>query len=132
MQESNSPVINTRRRHSAAFKRKLLELIEQPGASVAAVALEHGVNANLVFKWRRAKLQRQHSARVVPRPVLLPVSVDPPESFLSVPAPEPEPGRPARNEGTIEVEMGGARVLLRGSVDPASVRSVLLALRDCA
>jgi hypothetical protein len=47
MQESNSPVVNTRRRHSAAFKRKILELIEQPGASVAAVAFEHGVNANL-------------------------------------------------------------------------------------
>jgi transposase len=61
MQESNSPVINTKRRHSAAFKRKLLELIEQPGASVSAVALEHGVNANLVFKWRRAKLERQRS-----------------------------------------------------------------------
>ena len=61
MQESNSPVINTKRRHSAAFKRKILELIGQPGASVAAVALEHGINANLVFKWRRAKRERQTS-----------------------------------------------------------------------
>lgn len=130
MQESNSPVINTRRRHSAAFKRKILELIEQPGVSVAAVALEHGVNANLVFKWRRTKLAHQRFPRVTRPPVLLPVSVDPQESFLTVPAPEPE--KPARKEGVIEVEMGGARVLLRGSVDPASVRSVLLALRDCA
>ena len=57
MHESNSsPVITTKRRHSAAFKRKLLELIEQPGASVAGVALERGVNANLLFKWRRAPL----------------------------------------------------------------------------
>jgi Transposase len=53
MQESNlSPVITTKRRHSAAFKRKILELVEQPGVSVAAVALEHGVNANLVFSGR--------------------------------------------------------------------------------
>ena len=60
MEASNSPpVVATKRRHSAAFKRKILELIEQPGASVAAVALEHGVNANLVFKWRRAKLDRR-------------------------------------------------------------------------
>lgn len=129
MQESNSPVVNTRRRHSAAFKRKILELIEQPGASVAAVAFEHGVNANLVFKWRRAKLERQRPHRVPLQPVLLAVSVDPQESFLTVPA--PEAGNPARKEGVIEIEMGGARVLLRGSVDPASVRSVLLALRDC-
>ncbi len=130
MQESNTPVINTKRRHSTAFKRKLLELIEQPGASVSAVALEHGVNANLVFKWRRAKLERQRSPRVVHQPVLLPVSLDQHESLLRVPSPDPE--RSACKEGVIEIEMAGARVLLRGSVDPASVRSVLLALRECA
>jgi transposase len=130
MQESNSPVINTRRRHSAAFKRKILELIEQPGASVAAIAFEHGVNANLVFKWRRAKLERQRPHRVPLQPVLLPVSVDPQGLFSTLATPEPD--KPARKEGVIEIEMGGARVFLRGSVDPANVRSVLLALRDCA
>jgi transposase len=130
MQESNTPVINTKRRHSAAFKRKLLGLIEQPGASVSAVALEHGVNANLVFKCRRAKLERQRSPRVVHQPVLLPVSVDQHESLLRVPSPDPE--RSGCKEGVIEIEMAGARVLLRGSVDLASVRSVLLALRECA
>ncbi len=57
--EFTPPVIATRRRHSAAFKRRILELIEKPGASVAGVALEHGVNSNLVFKWRRAKLERK-------------------------------------------------------------------------
>ncbi|MDT7520670.1 transposase [Rhodoferax sp. TBRC 17198] len=131
MQELNlSPVITTKRRHSAAFKRKILELVEQPGASVAAVALEHGVNANLVFKWRKAKLDRRRPPRAMHLPVLLPVSVDPQESPLTVPTPEPE--RSARKEGVIEVEIGGARVLLRGCVDPVNVRSVLLALRDCA
>ena len=85
MQESNSPVINTRRRHSAAFKRKLLELIEQPGASVSAVALEHGVNANLVFNWRRAKLERQRSPRAAPQPLLLPVTVNAPRWPVQIP-----------------------------------------------
>jgi transposase len=128
MQESNSPVVNTRRRHSGAFKRKILELIEQPGASVAAIAFEHGVNANLVFKWRRAKRERQRPHRVPLQSVLLPVSVDPQGLFPIGPAPEPD--KPARKEGVIEIEMGGARVFLRGSVDPANVRSVLLALRE--
>jgi transposase len=132
MQESNLPpaVIITKRRHSAAFKRKILELIEQPGASVASVALEHGVNANLVFKWRRAKLNRKRPTPTARPPVLLPVSVDHQESCLSVPAPEAE--RTAHKEGVIEIEIGGARVLLRGSVDPTSVHSVLLALREAA
>ena len=130
MQESNSsPVITTKRRHSAAFKRKLLELIEQPGASVAGVALEHGVNANLVFKWRRAKLERKRNAGTARQGVLLPVTVGPQESLLAVAS-----GGPALDvkEGVIEIEIGGARVVLRGRIDPASVRSVLMALRETA
>ena len=116
MQESNSsPVIATKRRHSAAFKRKILELIEQPGASVAGVALEHGINANLVFKWRRAKLARKPPAGPARQTVLLPVTVDPQESYLPV-----APGsRPAVvKEGVIEIHLAGARLVLRGSVDP--------------
>jgi transposase len=130
MQESNSPpVITTKRRHSAAFKRKLLELIEQPGASVAGVALEHGVNANLVFKWRRAKREHKRSAGTVRQTVLLPVTVDPQQSRLAA-----APGGHATvvKEGVIEIEIGGARVVLRGRIDPASVRSVLMALRETA
>ena len=128
MQESNSsPIITTKRRHSAAFKRKLLELVEQPGASVAAVALEHGVNANLVFKWRRAKLDRKRGALIARPTVLLPVTVGPPESLVSVAS----VGHATDvKESVIEIELGGARVVLRGRVDPASVRSVLMALRE--
>jgi transposase len=129
MQESNSPaVIATRRRHSAVFKRKLLELADQPGASVAAIALEHGINANLLFKWRRAKLKLKGSQPAQRTPVLLPVSVEPAQSFACVPAAV----RPTPKEDLIEVEIGGARVLLRGNVDPASLRSLLLALRERA
>jgi transposase len=130
MQESNSsPIITTKRRHSAAFKRKLLELVEQPGASVAAVALEHGVNANLVFKWRRAKLDRKRGAGTARPTVLLPVTVGPPESLVSVAS---VAHATDVKESVIEIELGGARVVLRGRIDPASVRSVLMALRESA
>ena len=40
---------DTRRRHSDALKRELVERSLQPGASVAALAQEHGINANLLF-----------------------------------------------------------------------------------
>lgn len=43
----------SRRRHSAEFKAKVLAACNEPGASVAAVALAHDLNANLVHKWRR-------------------------------------------------------------------------------
>lgn len=42
-----------RRRHSAAFKTEVLAASARPGASVASVALAHGINANLVHRWRR-------------------------------------------------------------------------------
>jgi len=40
-----------RRRHSAELKAKVLAACSEPGASIAAVALSHGLNANLVRKW---------------------------------------------------------------------------------
>ena len=42
-----------RRRHSAELKAQILSECAQPGASVARVALSHGINANIVHKWRR-------------------------------------------------------------------------------
>ena len=41
-----------RQRRSIAEKRRIVELAMQPGASVARVAREHGVNANMVHYWR--------------------------------------------------------------------------------
>ena len=43
-----------RRSHSAELKARVLGECSQQGASIAKVALAHGLNANLVHKWRRA------------------------------------------------------------------------------
>jgi transposase len=43
----------TRRRHATDLKARVLCECAEPGASVAQVALAHGLNANLVHKWRR-------------------------------------------------------------------------------
>ena len=40
-----------RRQHSAELKAKVLGACSEPGASISAVALAHGLNANLVRKW---------------------------------------------------------------------------------
>ena len=49
MQSKGAP----RRRHSEELRALVLAACAQPGASVAAVAQAHGLNANLVHKWRR-------------------------------------------------------------------------------
>jgi hypothetical protein len=41
-----------RRRHSAELKSQVLDACARPGASIAAVALTFGLNANLVRQWR--------------------------------------------------------------------------------
>lgn len=58
MDTNFQPVIseNTRshyRQHPLEFKRAVVALSLEPGASVARIAREHGVNANQVFSWRR-------------------------------------------------------------------------------
>jgi transposase len=45
-----------RRRHGAELKAQVLSECAELGASVAKVALAHGLNANRVHKWRRRTL----------------------------------------------------------------------------
>lgn len=42
-----------RRRHGSELKALVLAECARPGASVAQVAMAHGLNANVVHKWRR-------------------------------------------------------------------------------
>ena len=44
-----------RRRHADELKAWVLAACAEPGASVAVVAQAHGLNANLVHKWRRGR-----------------------------------------------------------------------------
>lgn len=40
-----------RRRHSAEFRAEAVRACQQPGVSVAAIALARGLNANLLRRW---------------------------------------------------------------------------------
>ncbi|RYH28380.1 MAG: hypothetical protein EON54_23410, partial [Alcaligenaceae bacterium] len=55
---------STRRRYTAEFKAELVERSLQPGASVSAIALENGMNANVLFKWRREHLRAVSGGQV--------------------------------------------------------------------
>ena len=51
----NLPVAkHPRRRYSTEFKYQILEACHQPNTSIAQVAREHGLNANLIHNWKRA------------------------------------------------------------------------------
>ncbi|EAQ97011.1 transposase [Congregibacter litoralis] len=50
---TSAPIKQRRRRYPPEFKEQVLRECEQPGASVAGVAVSHGLNPNLVHNWRR-------------------------------------------------------------------------------
>jgi transposase len=64
-----------RRRHSVELKALVLAECAQPGASVASVAMSHGINANVVHKWRR---QAHAGAVAVPAPSFVPLALPAP------------------------------------------------------
>lgn len=47
------PVKNTRRSYTDVFKAELVKACQQPGVSLAGLALQHGLNANLLQRWVR-------------------------------------------------------------------------------
>jgi len=118
---------NGKRFFSEAHKRAVVEKCLVPGASVSAVALAHGFNTNLVRKW----IAKHQAARALARTgeVLLPVSVmgAPARSKRAATrgAGKPVPDSPG---GSIEIEVGAARVVVRGRVEAEQLRVVLDAL----
>ncbi|MCP5014431.1 MAG: transposase [Ketobacter sp.] len=46
--------VKRRRRHSPAFRARVVAACAEPGVSIAAVARHYQLNANLIHKWRKA------------------------------------------------------------------------------
>ena len=112
-------------RHSIAFKRALVERSLLPGASVAQLAREQGVNANQIFNWRkayRAGLLEEHADSVR----LLPVRVSEAATPGSVSRPSAER---AGRSGRLVLERQGGRLIIEGQPDLAVLAQVLEALR---
>ena len=116
-----------RRRRSALERRRIVEETLQAGASVARVALKHGINANQVFQWRRLHRDGKLGAFPPNGMKLLPVSVvEDGEASASK-------SEAVVNErcGAIHIELPGEiRISVEGSMDPAIVSAVLKSLRS--
>lgn len=108
-----------RRRHSAEFKAAVVRECMTPGVSIAAVALAHSLNANMLRKWM---LDAEHAQSSKPKALTLPPAEEVPmpgPTFvpLALPAPTVE------GDIRIELQRGGTTVTL---VWPAA------AARECA
>jgi len=66
---------NGRRRYDPVSKDSLVAACLEPGVSVARLALEHGVNANLLRKWIK-KHKDTHSLPPSPSSAFVPVKIE--------------------------------------------------------
>ncbi|QYN03695.1 transposase [Pseudomonas protegens] len=62
-----------RKSYSKSFKAQVVHECQQPGVSVAAIAMSHGINANVVRRW----LPLFRDQRAVVLPAFVPVNVAP-------------------------------------------------------
>ena len=67
IRDTSLPVpAKARRRHPPEFKQKIVELASQPGVSVAALAQQYQLNANLIHRWRRDLANKPQSREFIP------------------------------------------------------------------
>jgi transposase len=105
-----------RRRHSAQFKAKVVQACT-PGASVAAVALAHGLNANLVRRW----VQRRDAG--VSGAVALAAARLPAAAFVPVQIPSPSPSPSPTLDIRLELRRGAATVVVSWPAQEAAACS---------
>lgn len=114
------------------FKRQLAERSFEPGASVALIARENDINANLLFKWRRQypagaygppSLPGQINLTPADEALLLPVTVVDEAPVLSTSAPIREVTK--QTESSCEVEFDRACLRIRGDVSPSMLKLLI-------
>ena len=136
----------SRRGYDPDFKLKVLNETFAPDASVAAVARRHGMNSNVIFRWRKEFREGQLGNGRLPAAGFVPIHVgDDAGDVALLPAPqrpggesvkaagpaEPAPAQAGgKTPGLIEIETaGGVKLRLSGRVDDRALRRVLAAIR---
>ncbi|MGF6507722.1 IS66-like element accessory protein TnpA [Paraburkholderia sp. 32] len=110
------------------FRRRLAAAACEPGASVAKLARDNDINANMLFTWRR-RYREQLQAETT---CLIPVAVvheTPPQRVAMPPDARDVCNRTAR-AGTIEIRFGDVVVKVNGVVDADTLRVVLGSVRS--
>lgn len=111
---------NSRRVYNIGAKRELVRRCLEPGVSLAATAMAHGINANLVRKWVAMQAGQRISAARTPTTM--------PAKLLSVTAVATRTrALPITMQSEIELVVPGGTIRLRGPVAAEALRTVL----DC-
>ena len=87
--DSTATLTKPRRTFTAEFKHQLIQQCQQPDTSVAKVAMQHQINANLLHKWIRQSRLMVPSLTIpsIPQTDFLPVILHPTPFEQEVPPP---------------------------------------------
>ena len=121
-QATNPKGARRRRFWSSDEKRRMVAESFTPGASVSKVAPRYGVNANLLFTWRRRREARSATNGGAEPLALVPVRV---EDERTPAAPVAAAGPVGRMEIVLAA---GERILVGADVDAAALARVAKAL----
>ena len=116
-----------RRRHADELKARVLAACAEPGASVAAVAQAHGLNANLVHKWRRGCGAPMGN---VARPVRSAVTAG--AEFIALALPVTTVAAPTTNGQPITAPVADIRIEWRRGAAAIAVSWPVSAAPECA
>ena|SRR3990167_5927030 len=107
-------VRRTHRSYTPQFKAELVAACQQPGASIAALALQHGMNANVLHRW--LKEHRRHGCHPLQVPDFIPIELARPQP-CSAATPEPS-AAPA--DIRIECQRAGMTVSVHWPISAAA------------
>ncbi|MFW1812803.1 IS66-like element accessory protein TnpA [Acinetobacter ursingii] len=110
--DSTATLTKPRRTFTAEFKHQLIQQCQQPDTSVAKVAMQHQINANLLHKWIRQSRLMVPSLTIpsIPQTDFLPVILHPTPVKQEVPPPPlPEKKAVAHIRIPLHEEQGSVR-----------------------
>lgn len=122
--ETNLPVKKRRPDWPLEFKIRMAELSLLPGACVAELARQHGVNDNLVFNWRN--LHRQGLLDPATHSGMIPVMVEP----FPVPVRQSRGAPDSPPVISCKLTLPGGSLSLTGPVTPELLRALVSELRE--
>ncbi len=108
------------------FKIALVEQSLQPGACVAQIARENGINDNLLFNWRHQYRKGGLLPSGKNMPALLPVTLTPePDNKIPAPAQEPEQINTPSDSLCCELVLPAGTLRLKGKLTPALLQTLI-------
>ena len=111
----------THRTYTAQFKAELVVACAQPGASIAAVAGQHAMNANVLHRWLKEhhRSGRHQLAAHSPAAAAAPETASPLAAFIPLQLPAAAP-QPEAREIKVELRKGALSMVVTWPVSAAA------------